>query len=208
MKDNQTEQFGKDDIKIEAVVDRFNGFFKIQEYQFKHRMFNGGWSPKITREIFERGNAVGVFPYDPETDTVLMVEQVRIGALDHARSPWLYECIAGMVGENESMPDVAIREAEEEAGIAITELKFMLNYFASPGGTTEQIQLYVGKADISNAGGVFGLDYEGEDIRVHVFKLDDALAMINNGKIDNAAAIIGLQWLALNRQNLQSIWND
>ena len=68
------------------------------------------------------------------------------------------------------------------------------------------MHLYVGRCDSSNAGGVFGLDEEGEDIRVHVWSLQQALQAVRDGGIDNAASIIALQWLALNRDEIRGAW--
>ncbi|XQF89534.1 hypothetical protein ACOBV8_11475 [Pseudoalteromonas espejiana] len=83
----------------------------------------------------------------------------------------------------------------------------MLSYLSSPGGTTERLHLYLARTDLSQIqSGVYGLETEGEDIKTHVLTLDDALTRLNNGEIDNAATVICLQWLALNRQRITSAW--
>ena len=51
-----------------------------------------------------------------------------------------------------------------------------------------------------------GLAEEGEDIRVAVWSLDAALAAVEDGRIDNAASIMALHWLALNRQRVREAW--
>ncbi len=48
----------------------------------KHRLFEGGWSREVERELFVRPAAVAVLPYDPERGRVVLVEQFRVGALD------------------------------------------------------------------------------------------------------------------------------
>lgn len=53
---------------------------------------------------------------------------------------------------------------------------------------------------------MFGLAEEGEDIRVHVWSLEEALGAVSDGRIDNAASIIALQWLALNREQVRGEW--
>ena len=102
--------------------------------------------------------------------------------------------------------DVAIREAKEEGDIELKSesIKLIMKYFSSPGGTSECIYLYWSTFDSSKviSGSVHGLPHENEDIMLHLVSRNDALALLSNGKISNAATIIGLQWLAINYQNL------
>ncbi len=206
---NKINSFKSNDVEIESKQRVFQGFFKIDLYRFNHALFAGGRSQTIQREILERGHAVAVLPYDPKTRHVVLIEQIRIGALASKDNPWLLECIAGMADGSEDYPDVVRKEAKEEAGLELGELEFMLSYLSSPGGTTERLYLYLAQTDLSNAdvGGVYGLDEEGEDIKVHVMDLDEALDRLASGEIDNAATVISLQWLALNEQRLQQQWN-
>ena len=83
----------------------------------------------------------------------------------------------------------------------------MLSYLSSPGGTTERLHLYLARADLSQVQtGVYGLESEGEDIKTHVLSIDDALTRLNNGEMDNAATVICMQWLALNRDKMAKKW--
>jgi ADP-ribose pyrophosphatase len=201
-------QFNQHDVEIDSVQPCFEGFFKINKFRFRHKMFGGGMSQWVEREIFERGDAVAILPYDPVRKKVILVEQIRIGALRNdansgESNPWLLEIIAGMVDkQHESLEEVATREAHEEANLDILELTPMLNYLSSPGGTTERLYLYLGIVDSTNTGGVYGLPEENEDIKVHVFDVDDVFEMVEQGVIDNAAAVISLQWLQLNQHKL------
>jgi ADP-ribose pyrophosphatase len=197
-------RFTDKDATLHQVNTKFKGFFKLDEYQVSHKLFNGGKSDVLAREVFDRGDAVVLIPYDPIEDTVLLLEQYRPGAIRDGESPWLLEFIAGMFGENESPEHVAIREAEEEAGLQLkfNDLIHVMQYFSSPGGMTERISLYAVKADLSDISGVHGLPEEGEDILVHVLSRHEAMNLLAQGKITNAATIIGLQWLALNYSQL------
>ena len=198
-------EFNQSDVEVASVTRCFDGFFKINKFRFRHKLFEGGTSEWVEREIFERGDAVAVLPYDPINKKVVMVEQVRIGALSPNASPWLLEVIAGMIDkQQESLVDVAQREALEEANLDISELTPMLNYLSSPGGTTERLYLYLGIVDSTGVGGVFGLPEENEDIKVHVFDEQDAFDMVEQGIIDNAAAVISLQWLQLNKHRFDN----
>jgi len=184
----------------------YRGFFRMEVYRLRHELFAGGWSPVIERECLERGHAVALLPYDPDRDQVVLVEQFRIGALEPFQGPWLLEIVAGIIGPGEARAEVARRETQEEAGCRVQDLAPICQYYVSPGGTSETITLYCGRVDASQAGGLHGLDAEHEDIRVHVASREEALAMLQAGRINSAAPIIALQWLALNYQELQRRW--
>lgn len=197
---------GKKDVVVEQRERCFQGFYRLDRLDLKHRLFAGTMGPTITRELFVRPDAVCVLPYDPHSDTVVLVEQFRIGALDKSAEPWLLEIVAGLIDSDERPEDVARREAREEADLELHELFPVMSYYPSPGGSDERVYLYVGRCSTKGVGGVFGVAEEGEDIRVHVWPLADALAAVQNGRIDNAASIIALQWLALNKQQVRADW--
>lgn len=209
MPDKKLVQFTHKDVSVKPVKNLYKGFFQVDLYQFEHALFAGGKSELISREILERGDAIAVLPYDPILDTVLLIEQIRIGAIKSKHSPWLLECIAGMTDGSDDYESVVKKEAYEEAGLNLTELEFMLSYLSSPGGTTERLHLYLARADLSDVeSGVYGLETEGEDIKTHVLSVDDALTRLNNGEMDNAATVICMQWLALNHEKMKHKWTD
>lgn len=184
----------------------FEGFFRIEKYRLRHRLFSGDWSHPLVREVFERGHAAAVLPYDPIRDEVILIEQFRVGALAAADGSWLLEIVAGMIEAGETPQDVVKRESIEEADCIISDLIPLYDFFVSPGGTTERVALFCGRVDSTHAGGVHGAIEEGEDIKVHVVPLDTAIAFLNSGKITSASAIIALQWLALNRASVCARW--
>ena len=200
-------EFTEADVEVVERKSMFRGFFEIEELSIRHRLFGGGWSDTFTRELFIRGRAVVVLPYDPIRDEVVIIEQFRVGALADERSPWLLELVAGIVEEGETMEDVAHREAQEEAGLDIKTLEPVCEYWVSPGGTNETIAIYCGWVDTEGVGGVHGLPHENEDIRVEVVSSEVAFAALEDGTINNAASIIALQWLQMNRSRLQQLWN-
>ena len=198
--------FAKNDVEIIARETLYSGFFSMELYRFRHRLFNGEMSGEIRREIFERGHAAVLLPFDPVRDEVVLVEQIRIAAYDVSASPWLLEMVAGMIEEGESVEDVARREALEEAGLVVGRTKPVLSYLASPGGTSERLSIMVGEVDATTAEGIHGLADENEDIRVHVVSREQAYQWVEEGKIDNAASVIALQWLQLHYQTLRNEW--
>ena len=198
--------FDKNDVEIIARDTLYRGFFSLNLYRFRHKLFNGGVSEEITREIFERGHAAVLLPYDPQRDEVVLIEQLRIAAVDTSDSPWLLEMVAGMIEDGESVEDVCRREAEEEAGVTVGRCKPVLSYLASPGGTSERLSIMVGEVDAVTAEGIHGLSEENEDIRVHVVSREQAYRWVEDGTIDNAASVIALQWLALHHESLRKEW--
>ncbi|WP_150914459.1 NUDIX domain-containing protein [Marinobacter halotolerans] len=200
-------QFKANDVKVEKRETVFQGFFRMDKLWLRHPRFDGTEMPTFTRELFIRGDATCVLPYDPDRDEVVLLEQFRLGAIGRDQSPWLLELVAGMNEEGESPEEVAQREGQEEAGLTFTPLEKICDYLVSPGGTTELVHLYCGRISTESAGGLFGMEDEHEDIRAHVFSADDAIAMIYDGRINNAAAIIALQWLQLNRPRLREGWS-
>ncbi|EJF29240.1 MULTISPECIES: ADP-ribose diphosphatase [Enterobacteriaceae] len=199
--------FAKKDVEIIARETLYRGFFSLDLYRFRHRLFNGEMSGEVRREIFERGHAAVLLPYDPVRDEVVLIEQIRIAAWDTSETPWLLEMIAGMIEEGESVEDVARREAVEEAGLAVGRTKPVLSYLASPGGTSERLSILVGEVDATQAKGIHGLVEENEDIRVHVVSREQAYQCVEEGSIDNAATVIALQWLQLHYEQLRKEWN-
>ena len=204
----EIQRFDSSDVKIESIKPLYNGFFNMVEYKFRHKLFEGGWSETVRREMFERGHAVAVLPYDPVTQEFVLVEQIRIGAMATSSTPWLLEVVAGIIDEGENAAEVCHREAQEEAGITLQNLTEVTSYLASPGGTTERIHIFVAQTDSTEAEGVHGLACESEDILVHRIKEEEAFNWLNSGKIDNAASIIALQWFFLNRTTLLDNWKE
>ena len=95
--------FNSADVKILDQNTVFQGFFQIDSYKVKHKLFNGGWSAEVKRELFERGHAVIVLPYNVKNDSLVLIEQFRIGALQNPNGPWLLEAIAGMIEHGETV---------------------------------------------------------------------------------------------------------
>ncbi|MWN31546.1 MULTISPECIES: ADP-ribose diphosphatase [unclassified Gilliamella] len=200
-------RFDKNDVVNLTKKVLYKGFFSLFEYRFQYRKFDGSMSEVVAREILERGHAVVLLAYDAKRDDVVLIEQIRIAAIETQDSPWMLELIAGMMDhENESYEDVARREAMEEAGVTVGRCKPIISYLASPGGLTEQLHILVGEVDSSTAKGIHGLAEENEDIKVHVVSRSQAYQWVEDGIINNAASIIALQWLELNHESLKKEW--
>ncbi|MGF1609113.1 MAG: NUDIX domain-containing protein [Kiloniellales bacterium] len=196
------------DQRVEIIEKErvFDGYFQVDRYRLRHRKFEGGWTAPLTREVFERGHAAAVLPYDPIEDKVVLIEQFRSGALAAGRDPWLIEIVAGILDPDEAPQELARREAIEEAGCSVGALEPIADILLSPGACSETVVIYCGRVDSSGLGGVHGLDSEGEDIRVMVCSAAEAFELVAQGRVTNACALVALQWLALNRQALRRRW--
>ena len=191
------------------LIDRttvFDGYFRIDRYRLRHRLHDGGMGREIVREVFERGHVAAVLPVDPWRDRVVLIEQFRIGPCAVGWDPWLIEGVAGIIEPGESPREVCRREAMEEAGCVLGALVPIARYMSSPGAATEVVDLFCGRTDSRGLGGVHGLEEENEDIKVHVTPVEEALAMLGDGRIVNAKTIIALQWLALHYERVKEDW--
>ncbi len=197
-----------DAVQIFDRETAYQGFFRIDRYRLRHRLYAGGWSAELSREVFERGRAVGVLLYDPARDAVVLVEQFRLAAHLAGFPAWQLEIVAGIIDRpDEAEPEVARREAREEAGLAIEgELVPIHRYLTSPGGTTETVSLFCGRVDASGAGGIHGLADEHEDIKVVVKSVREVLRLARADKIGNGFTLLALYWLAANRAKLRQRW--
>lgn len=208
MRDELRPALGHEDWELVQRETPFNGFFRLDRLRVRHRLYRGGWSEPMQRELFVRHHAVAVLPYDPRSRRLLLVEQFRVGALERPGSPWCLELIAGIRDrEGEALESLARREAREEAAVELNDLVPLYDYMASPGGSNERLQLYVGRADLTDAGGIHGHPEENEDIRAVTADLDELPGLMRAGLVDNAPALIALQWLLLHHEQLDAEWS-
>jgi len=183
----------------------YDGFLKVVRYQLRHASFHGGWCEPVFRERLEKLSAVSVLPYDPVSDQVVLVEQFRVGTMDSPAGPWVLETIGGYRAPDETAEQVVRRELQEEAGLASGELAAVGGFYVSPGISSERIELYCARVDASGAGGIHGVPEEGEETRVIVLPVAEALDELF-GRVNSTSTLILLQWLAANRERLRTDW--
>lgn len=206
---------GLDDVEVLGEETVYRGYFRVDRWRLRHRLFAGGWSQPFFREVFDRGHAVAVILYDPAADALILIEQFRVGALAATRSPacrapfnpWLVEVVAGIIDDGEAAEDVARREAIEEAGCTVLEMFEVCRFVLTPGVSSETITLYCARTEAPAMGGIHGLDHEHEDIRVLVVPAADAFAWLEAGRITNATALIALQWFRLHHAEVRARWH-
>jgi ADP-ribose pyrophosphatase len=202
-----TKPAGHPDAEIVDATNVFARYLRIETFRFRHRLFSGEWSAVRSYDVLRRGRAVAIVLYDPDRDSVVLVEQFRLPALLAGSSPWQLEAAAGMIDTDETPEMVAIRETHEETGLElIGEPIEIQRYLPSAGGSDESVVLFCARVDSTLAAGVHGLLEEHEDIRVAVKTLVEIEAMLEAGVIENGHTLIALYWLLRHRDRLQQLW--
>ncbi|HEV2335776.1 MAG TPA: NUDIX domain-containing protein [Stellaceae bacterium] len=195
------------DVEIIDVEVGFARHLSVEVVRFRHRLFAGGWSGERVFDVVRRGGAAAVLLYDPDEDSVVLVEQFRIAALCGGRSPWQVEAVAGLIDKDESPEEVARREATEEANLdPIGPLVPIQTMLPACGSYDEAVHLFCGRVDCRSAGGIYGLSAEQEDIRIVVKTIPEIEAMLDEGRIDSAHTLISLYWLLRHRDRLRGVW--
>lgn len=193
-------------MQVISRTRRYQGHFVLDELSLKFKKFTGEWVGPVRREQISRANAAAVLLYDPKQDSIVLVEQLRIGCIQEKAisSPWLLELVAGLIAEGDSPEETARREASEEAGVDIQQLIPICEYYNTPGAFTEKTWIYCALVDSTKLGGIFGLEDEHENIQVHVLPFESLfLQMTQNQLITSASTVIAVQWLKLNRASLK-----
>jgi nudix-type nucleoside diphosphatase (YffH/AdpP family) len=188
---------GNPDVVVRDVELVASGWHVLRRTTFDYRHANGSWSTE-QRETYDRGNGATILLYDTARQTVLLSRQFRFPVYVNGHPDGiLIETAAGLLDEDD--PETAIRrEAEEELGVTVGTLEHVFDVYMSPGSVTERLHFYAAPytaASRTGAGG--GLADDGEDIEVLELAFDDAMAMIEDGRISDAKAIMLLQWAAL-----------
>ena len=195
------------EVSITAKERISEGYLKVERYRLHHERFAGGMMPELQREVMVRGKVVAVLPYDPRTDRVVLIEQFRIGAYRAERPAWQIEIVAGVVEPDETPENVARRETEEEVGVGLSRIHPIGQSLVSPGCSDEDMALFCGEIDSRGVGGIHGLAGEGEDIRAFSLPWNEALTLLNEGRLTNFPIVLAMQWLALNREALRGRWS-
>jgi nudix-type nucleoside diphosphatase (YffH/AdpP family) len=170
--------------------------YTLKSATFEWRRADGTWQ-RLTREVYDRGNAAAILPYHLAQRTVVLVRQFRYPAYVNGHDDLLIEAAAGLL--DDASPEMRIRaEAEEETGYRLHDVRKVFEAFMSPGAVTEKIHFFVAEYEPAmRVGRGGGLACEGEDIEVLELPIPEALAMIDDGRIVDAKTIMLLQCAAL-----------
>lgn len=184
-------------VKIDDVELVAAGWHVLRATTLRYRGDDGRWLTQ-TRETYDRGNGATILLYDPERRTVLLTRQFRypVYVNDHPDG-MLIETAAGLLDDDD--PVTAIRrEAEEETGVRVDDVQPVFEVYMSPGSVTERLHFFAAAYDGSTrVGDRGGLVEEGEEIEILEYAIDEAVAMIHEGSIQDAKTIMLLQWAVL-----------
>lgn len=199
-------------VEILSAETAWKGRFSVEIVRFRHRRFDGAMSGVRRWELFVRGRAAAVLPYDPVTDQVALIEQFRLPALAAGLEPVMVEIPAGLCDGAEAPNATAIRETREEMGMDVHDLLPIGDFVLTPGGSDERCTMFVGRITAPQAGpdgivGEGGLASENEDIRIRLHPAEDAIAAAVAGRYPNSVTTIALLWLAARRCALRASWS-
>jgi ADP-ribose pyrophosphatase len=201
------------DVVIESDIRAWDGLFPLDVVKFRHRRFDGAMSGTRTWELWRRGRAAAMIPYDPWTDSIVMIEQFRFPALAAGVDPVLVELPAGLCDGNDTAEATIRREAQEEMRMQADHLERIGRFLLTPGGADENCVLFAGRVHAPAAGpdGIAwyaGEASENEDIRVRVWTADAAIRAAFDGQFTNVVTALGLFWLASKRDWLRELWME
>ncbi|HQT80468.1 MAG TPA: NUDIX domain-containing protein [Rhodopila sp.] len=201
------------DVEILSERRVWSGRFPLDQVEFRHRRFDGRMSEMRRWELWRRGPAAAMLPYDPVTDQVVLIEQFRLPALAAGTDPMLVELPAGLCEHDEDPADTIRREMQEEMALSADRMEKIGDFLLTPGGADEFCHLYVGRvsappADADGIAGHAGEAAESEDIRTRVWAADAAIATAFAGRFTNSVTAIALFWLASKRDWLRQTWRS
>ena len=199
------------DLLVQSTETVWKRRTQLDVVQFRHRRFDGAMSDLRTWEVWLRGHAVGVLPYDPATDRLVMIEQFRYPAMLAGVDPVMLEVPGGFMDDGETEEQTAAREMQEEMHLATDRLHRIGQFVLTAGGSDESVTLFAGRiaappADAQGIAGYAGLASENEDIRIRVLPAADAIENALAGRYANSITAMALLWFASRRDWLREQW--
>jgi ADP-ribose pyrophosphatase len=200
------------DVRVESDETVWNGRYALQRIVFRQRRYDGTMSGPRTWELWRRGRAAALLPYDPVADAFVLIEQFRLPAFAAGIDPDLVELPAGLCDPGEDPAVTLLRETEEEIGLRPRRLLPIGDFMLSPGGTDERVAVSVGEvtapaADAAGFAGSGGLAAEQEDIRIRVWPAERAIARALAGGFANVITAVALLWFAAKRDSVRQAWS-
>jgi ADP-ribose diphosphatase len=188
------------DIELSQPELLAKGFREYSRYRVTVR---GPHPLTQTRDVLAGGKVIALLPVDIARDEIVLIQQFRLPAHLATGQGDMIEIVAGRVDEGETPMEAAKRECKEELGVAPTKIVELFSYLTTPGITDEHVTMFVASIDaVAVPKETTGA---GEHIRTLRVPIDAALDALTRNTIHNGPAVIGLQWLALNRARLNEL---
>ena len=176
-------------VEIEKVEPLSHRWAKLDRYTIRY-IRRDGTPDTLVREVHDHGHGASVLPYDATRGTVLLVKQFRLPVHLQGDDGFIIEACAGLL-DGDDPATCAKREAEEEMGFRLSNLRPMVTAYMTPGAVTEKIALFL--ADYgheSRVGEGGGHAHEGEDIEVLEIPFAEMRAMVKDGRIMDAKTVM------------------
>jgi ADP-ribose pyrophosphatase len=198
-------------VEVDSSQRVWQGRTALDVIRFRHRRFDGAMSGTKTWEVWRRGHAVAMLPYDPEADTLVLIEQFRLPALAAGMDPVLVEIPAGFRDDGETVEQTIHRESLEEMGLEADRLEHIGDFLLTAGGSDEVCTIFAGRVRAPATGpdgivGLGGLASEHEDIRIRVWPAERAIEAALDGQLPNSVTALALLWFASRRERLRQMW--
>ena len=194
------------DIHVHEIKKVFVGYSLIEEITFSQTDHQGNISDRVSREIFSKGDAVAIVPFEPSTNLIWLVKQMRPAALLSECEPYQWEIPAGLISKDETAEEAARRELEEETCLKNTQLRYICNFFPSPGNSKDRVFLFV--AIVENGAirdGRGGVNEESEFIDFRAFNYEEVLELVQKNIVQNSTTMLGIMLLDKYRSELLSL---
>lgn len=185
------------------------GFFSVYRLSYQHELLGQARQHQALHHIVDKAPACLVLPYDPIRDTVLLIEQIRSAQVFQGQKPYSsFEICGGVVDSGESYEAAARRELKEESGLDAQHLEKIMSWWSSPGWSTEQLHLYCAQVSLDESLVTYHVnDHGAEATRSVVVPVSAFLAALDDGLLNNAAAIIAAQWFARHHEQIRARWH-
>src|SRR5579863_2298994 len=174
----------------------YQGFLRVCRYDIDVEKHGAGIM-QTSWEVMERGNSVAVLGHDPARDEVVLGNEFRPGVMVSGEYPYRDNLVAGVIENDESALDAAVREMQEETGLALgNPVLIHPGAYVSSGGTSEKMSIVYGTVDTSLAGGAHGNAQEQEDILTVILPAKVFIDRVRSGAIDDLKTLVAGYWFA------------
>lgn len=183
-----------DRVKIEKIEALSHNWAKLDRYVISYRRSDGK-TDRLVREVHDHGHGATVLPYDAQRKTVLLVKQFRLPAFLNGEDGFIIETCAGLL-DGDDPAVCAKREAEEEMGFRLRNLRQMASTFMTPGAVTERLTMFLADYNHDDRVGTGGgVEHEGEDIEILEMPFDEVRTLAKDGHILDAKTLLLILFL-------------
>lgn len=181
-------------IKIKKTEVLSDNWYTLNKVTYEYQNKKGEWETHA-REAYDRGNGAAILLYNKLKKTVILTRQFRLPTYVNGNDTgMMLEACAGLL-DADNPEDCIRKEAEEETGYRVKEVKKIYEAYMSPGSVTEILYFFIAEYDeqmkVSEGG---GLAEEQENIEVVELDFEEALGKINTGELKDAKTIMLLQY--------------